>query len=65
MYKCVNTLKAAIRSVQNQKMLDIEIILVNDNSQNETVNIMNELKKEDERIRIKLLDSIQERKNFF
>jgi len=51
-YKCVNTLKPAIRSVQNQKMLDIEIILVNDNSQNETVNIMNELKKEDERIRI-------------
>ena len=51
-FKCVDTLKAAVRSVQNQQMLDIEIILVNDNSQNETVNIINELKEEDERIKV-------------
>ena len=49
-YNCANTLKAVVRSIQNQKMLDIEIILVNDNSENNTVDIMNKLQKEDPRI---------------
>ena len=44
-FNCANTLKAAVRSIQNQNMLDIEIILVNDNSDQITVNVMKELKK--------------------
>ena len=51
-FNCADTLKAAVRSIQNQKMLDIEIILVNDNSDNKTVNLMKELQKEDPRILI-------------
>ena len=51
-YNCVNTLLATVRSIQNQKMLDIEIILVNDVSDNSTVNLMKEIQKEDPRVRI-------------
>lgn len=49
-FNCANTLKAAVRSIQNQKMLDIEIIIVNDNSDKITINVMKELQKEDPRI---------------
>ena len=49
-FNCANTLKAAVGSIQNQKMLDIKIVLVNDNSDNITVNVMKELQKEDPRI---------------
>ena len=41
-----------MRSVQNQKMIDIEIILVNDNVDNATLMLTEELKKEDPRINI-------------
>ena len=51
-FNCVNTLLATVRSIQNQKMLDIEIILVNDVSDNSTVNLMKEIQKEDPRVRI-------------
>ena len=51
-YNCEKTLKAAIRSIQNQDMLDIEIILVNDNSNQKTVDILQELSREDPRIEI-------------
>ena len=51
-YNCLNTIKEAVRSAQNQKMLDIEIILVNDNVDNATVMLTEELKKEDPRISI-------------
>ena len=52
MFNCENTLKAAVRSVQNQKMLDTEIIIINDNSGNKTVNAIKELHNEDPRISI-------------
>ena len=51
-YNCEKTLKAAIRSIQNQDMLDIEIILVNDNSNKKTIELIEELKKEDPRIKV-------------
>ena len=51
-YNCEKTLKAAIRSIQNQDMLDIEIILINDNSNLKTVELLEELKKEDPRIKV-------------
>ena len=46
------TIKRAIRSIQNQKMSDIEILVVDDYSTDNTKNILNELQKEDKRIKI-------------
>ena len=43
-------IKKVVRSIQNQKMTDIEIILVNDNSKDNSLNIIKEIKKEDPRI---------------
>ena len=51
-YNCNKTIKAAVRSIQNQNMGDIEIILVNDLSKDNTSNIIQELSEEDPRIKI-------------
>ena len=51
-YNCVNTIKASLRSIQNQNFLDIEIILVNDFSKDNTYKVIEQLKKEDLRIKI-------------
>ena len=51
-YNCEKTIKAAVRSIQNQNMADIEIILVNDRSTDSTPKIIQELSEEDPRIRI-------------
>ena len=51
-YNCENTIKAAVRSIQNQNMAEIEIVLVNDNSKDNTSKIISELGKEDPRIKI-------------
>ena len=51
-YNCENTLKAAVRSIQNQNMAEIEIILVNDFSEDKSYKIMQELSEEDPRIKI-------------
>ena len=51
-YNCEVFLKRAVRSVQNQDMLDLEIILVNDFSNKRTVNLIEELRKEDPRIKV-------------
>ncbi len=51
-YNCQKTIKAAVRSIQNQNMSDIEIILVNDNSNKETSLIIQQLAEEDQRIKI-------------
>ena len=45
-------IKKIIRSIQNQNFLDIEIILVNDVSTDNTLNIIEELQNEDPRIEI-------------
>ena len=52
-------IKKCIRSIQNQSMLDIEIILVNDVSTDNTLKIIEELQKEDPRIEL-----INNEKNF-
>ena len=49
-YNCKNTISRAIKSIQNQNMTDLEIILVNDYSKNETLSIIEQLQKEDPRI---------------
>ena len=51
-YNCQNTIKPAVRSIQNQNMADVEIILVNDNSKDNTYKIIQELKEEDLRIKV-------------
>ena len=51
-YNCAQYLKASLRSIQNQDIKDIEIIIVNDNSNNETTNLIKQLEKEDERIKV-------------
>ena len=49
---CQNTIKQTISSIQNQKMTDIEIILVNDKSNDETLDIIKNIKKTDKRIKL-------------
>ena len=45
-------LKPAVRSIQNQNFLNIEIIIVDDGSLDNSVKIINELMKEDPRIKL-------------
>ena len=51
-YNRENCIKRAIRSIQNQSYKNIEIILVDDNSKDNSVKIIEELKKKDKRIRL-------------
>ena len=51
-YNCEKIIKACIRSIQNQNMQELEIILVNDNSRDNSSNIIKELSLEDGRIKI-------------
>jgi glycosyltransferase involved in cell wall biosynthesis len=51
-YNSEKTIKRAIRSVQNQKMSDIEIIIVEDCSIDNTLELLVQLQKEDSRIKL-------------
>ena len=51
-YNSQKTIKYSIRSVQNQNIKNIEIILVNDFSNDNTSKIIEELQNEDKRIKI-------------
>jgi glycosyltransferase involved in cell wall biosynthesis len=51
-YNCQDTIKRAVRSVQNQNIQDFEIILVNDNSKDKSLEVIKELQNEDPRIHI-------------
>ena len=51
-YNCEKFIKYSIRSVQNQNMKDFEIILINDNSTDGSLNIIQSLQKKDKRIKI-------------
>ena len=51
-YNCDKTITRAIRSIQNQNIINIEIILVNDFSTDETLSMVEEFQKEDPRIKI-------------
>lgn len=44
--------KKTIESLQKQTLKDVEIICINDGSKDRTIEILNELKKEDERIKV-------------
>lgn len=47
-----NRIKQTIRSIQNQNVMDLDIIIVNDYSSDNTSYIIQELKNEDKRIKI-------------
>lgn len=51
-YNSQKTIKSAIISIQNQNMSEIEIILVNDYSQDNSSRIIEKIKKQDSRIKI-------------
>ena len=46
------TILRAIRSIQNQNLTDLEIILINDFSLDETMSIIEQIQKEDQRIKV-------------
>ena len=45
-------LKHSVRSIQNQNFSDIEIIIIDDNSRDNSIEIINELMREDQRIKL-------------
>ena len=51
-YNSEKYIKHTIRSVQNQNMKNFEIIVINDNSKDNSLNIIESLQKEDKRIKI-------------
>ena len=51
-YNSRNIIQRSIRSIQNQDMKNIEIILVNDFSTDDTLSFIESLQKEDQRIKI-------------
>ena len=51
-YNSKNYIEKAVRSIQNQNIKNIEIILVNDNSTDDSLNFIQNLQKEDQRIKI-------------
>ena len=51
-YNCKNYILRAIRSIQNQNISDCEIVIVNDFSNNDTLIYLEQLQKEENRIRI-------------
>lgn len=52
LYNCHNSIKRAIRSVQNQNFSEFELILVNDFSKDNTLDLVKDLEKDDKRIKI-------------
>ena len=52
LYNCEKYIVRAVKSVQYQNISDIEIILVDDNSKDNTISIVEKLQNEDNRIRI-------------
>ena len=52
LFNNAESIKTAIRSIQNQKMSDLEIITVEDCSTDNSLQILGKLKNEDERIKI-------------
>ena len=51
-YNSKNLISRAVKSIQNQNILDLEIILINDFSTDDTLSFLEEMKKEDPRIKI-------------
>ena len=51
-YNCQDMITRAVRSIQNQNMLNLEIILINDFSTDNTLSVLEKLQNEDPRIKV-------------
>ena len=51
-YNCQNSIQQTINSIQSQKMIDIEILLVNDKSTDDSLKIIKNAQKLDKRIKL-------------
>jgi glycosyltransferase involved in cell wall biosynthesis len=51
-YNCQKSIELSLASILNQKLKDFEIILINDNSTDNSLKIINKIKKTDDRIKI-------------
>lgn len=51
-YNCQNSIKQVLRSIQNQKMIEIKIIIINDQSIDNSLKIIENLQKDDKRIKL-------------
>ena len=51
-FNCSNTIRSSLNSIQNQKLKDLKIILINDFSQDNSKIIIENIQKEDSRIAI-------------
>lgn len=51
-YNCQKSIKQTIRSIQNQNIIDIEILLVNDKSNDYSLAIIKKIQKADKRIKL-------------
>lgn len=51
-YNAAPTIEETLRSIMNQSFIDLEILVINDGSDDETGEIANRLAKEDKRIRV-------------
>ena len=52
MYNEENNIVPILRSIQNQNMQEVEILCINDNSNDKTLSILKKMQKEDPRIRV-------------
>ena len=52
LFNCQNYILRAVKSIQYQNLSDIEIILVDDNSKDNTISIVKKIQNEDKRIKI-------------
>ena len=44
-FNCQNSIKQVIRSIQNQKVINIEILLINDKSNDDSLEIIENIQK--------------------
>lgn len=51
-YNCQDTIERCIKSIQNQTYKNLEIIVINDGSTDNTESILNEIQAQDERVRV-------------
>lgn len=52
LYNCENYVLKAIKSIQLQSILDIEILLIDDKSSDNTINLVTKMQNEDKRIKL-------------
>jgi len=52
LYNCKNVILRTLRSIQNQNIYNLEIILIDDFSTDDTISFIQNIKREDPRIKL-------------